>query len=254
MPRRTACSRSRGLESRRTSSRTPQRAATPKSLTSSKTAASRSGSTPCVAQSRSSAATLFLTPVYTTSRCSRVAKRRTAGFSSPVMIAVIGRRPWARHIAKRSRLSPIESASLNGLSPFESLTPALKTPSQSRTSPRHAAARSARRSTGATKTPPSAANAAAISVNDAECGPISSLKSTRRFPRSRASPGARSTGPLALRTEQTEAHEILDIENAGGPLAVDDDDAVDLEFLEELDRFVQHGFFADRDRILREAD
>src|SRR5690606_8500615 len=153
-----------------------------------------------------------------------------------------------------SRLSPIESASLNGLSPFESLTPALKTPSQSRTSPRHAAARSARRSTGATKTPPSAANAAAISVNDAECGPISSLKSTRRFPRSRASPGARSTGPLALRTEQTEAHEILDIENAGGPLAVDDDDAVDLEFLEELDRFVQHGFFADRDRILREAD
>src|SRR5690606_7684299 len=96
------------------------------------------------------------------------AKRRTAGFSAPVITAVTGRRPCARHIPKRSRLRPIESASPNGLSPLESLTPVLKTPSQSSTSPRQAAARSASRSTGVTNTPPSAANVPAMSVNDTE--------------------------------------------------------------------------------------
>src|SRR5690606_15543098 len=59
---------------------------------------------------------------------------------------------------------------------------------------------------------------------------------------------------LALRTEQPELDEILDVENPDGTLAVDDDDAVDLELLEELHRLVQKAFLAERHRVLRVAD
>src|SRR5690606_4942542 len=59
---------------------------------------------------------------------------------------------------------------------------------------------------------------------------------------------------LTLRTEQSELDEILDVENPGGTLAVDDDDAVDLELLEQLHRVVQQAVLAGRHGVLRVAD
>src|SRR5690606_21723429 len=106
------------------------------------------------------------------------------------------------------------------------------------------------RAAGVTKTPPSAENAASMSA-EKESAAISG----RRRPSVRARPRESPHGlSLALRTEQPELDEILDVENPDGTLAVDDDDAVDLELLEELHRLVQKAFLAERHRVLRVAD